>query len=78
MDGLSEITPDILSCDISAASYNSSVWTDKPSFAKFKSPKVILHSDADDDDTALQRLKIDDTSALNCITERSKCTNCFR
>ena len=78
MDVLSEITPDILSCDISSSSYNSSVWSNEPSFPKFKSRKVILHGDAKGDDSSLRHLKIDDTSALNGIVERSLCSNCHR
>ena len=73
MEPLREIVPDTLSNDISSSSYNSSPWTSEQSFAKFKSDKVILHKD-----NLFGQLKIEDTSPLHQIVDRSVCSSCHR
>ena len=72
-DQLGHIAPDTLSNDISSSSYNSSPWNSEQSFVKFKSDKVILHKD-----NLFGQLKIDDTSPLHQIVDRSVCPSCHR
>ena len=70
---MEKIETDLLSSDISSGSYNSSTNWSPPEHGLGSSDKVVLNTD-----NPLELLKIDDTSKLNHVSDRSTCSICHK